>query len=54
MGELESQLWRAGSPDRDDRNVMFLNPIADELHDDIEGRQAAAAAGLRALVGPDV
>jgi transcriptional regulator with XRE-family HTH domain len=34
--------------------AIFLDPIARELYDDIEGRQAAAVAGLRAFVGPDV
>ena len=34
--------------------AIFLDPIAGELYDDIEGRQAAAAAGLRAFAGPDV
>jgi hypothetical protein len=32
--------------------AMFLDPIASELYDDIEGRQAAAVAGLRAFTGP--
>ena len=34
--------------------AIFLDPIARELYDDIEGRQAAAVAGLRAFVGSDV
>ncbi len=35
--------------------AIFLDPIVPELVDeDIEGRRAAAAAGLRALAGPDV
>jgi transcriptional regulator with XRE-family HTH domain len=34
--------------------AIFLDPIARELYDDIEGRQGAAVAGLRAFVGPDV
>ncbi len=34
--------------------AIFLDPVARELYDDIEGRQAAAAAGLRAFAGPDV
>jgi transcriptional regulator with XRE-family HTH domain len=34
--------------------AVFLDPIAREIYDDIEGRQAAAAAGLRAFAGPDV
>jgi transcriptional regulator with XRE-family HTH domain len=33
---------------------VFLDPIARELYDDIERRQAAAVAGLRAYAGPDV
>ncbi len=34
--------------------AIFLDPIARELYDDIEGRQAGAAASLRAFAGPDV
>ncbi|HUR03746.1 MAG TPA: helix-turn-helix transcriptional regulator, partial [Nonomuraea sp.] len=34
--------------------ATFLDPIADQLYDDIEARRAAAAAGLRAFAGPDV
>jgi transcriptional regulator with XRE-family HTH domain len=34
--------------------AIFLDPIADELYDDLEARRAAAAAGLRAFAGPDV
>src|SRR5439155_4166916 len=33
--------------------AIFLDPIARELYGDIEDRQAAAAAGLRAFAGPD-
>jgi transcriptional regulator with XRE-family HTH domain len=34
--------------------AIFLDPVAREIYDDIERRQAAAAAGLRAFAGPDV
>jgi transcriptional regulator with XRE-family HTH domain len=34
--------------------AIFLDPIARELYDDIEGRRAAAVASLRALAGPEV
>jgi transcriptional regulator with XRE-family HTH domain len=35
-------------------HAVFLDPSARELYDDIEGRQAAAAAALRAFAGPNV
>jgi hypothetical protein len=35
-------------------HAVFLDPAARELYDDIEGRQAAAAAALRAFAGPNV
>jgi transcriptional regulator with XRE-family HTH domain len=34
--------------------AAFLDPMADQLYDDIEARRAAAVAGLRAYAGPDV
>ena len=34
--------------------AIFLDPHAPELYEDIEGRQAAAVASLRAFAGPDV
>jgi transcriptional regulator with XRE-family HTH domain len=34
--------------------AAFLDPIAGELYDDLDGLQAGAAASLRAFAGPDV
>ena len=34
--------------------TLFLDPVARDVYDDIEARQAGAVASLRALAGPDV
>jgi transcriptional regulator with XRE-family HTH domain len=33
---------------------VFLNPLARELYDDVEARQASVTATLRGFIGPDV
>jgi MmyB-like transcription regulator ligand binding domain/Helix-turn-helix domain len=52
--ELATAVLPLVVPGNDFVRAVFLDPVARELYDDIEGRQAAAVAGLRAFVGSDV
>jgi transcriptional regulator with XRE-family HTH domain len=52
--ELATALLPVLTPGNNFVRAIFLDPVAGELYDDLDARQAAAAAGLRALAGPDV
>jgi transcriptional regulator with XRE-family HTH domain len=52
--ELATAVLPVLAPGNNFIRAIFLDPIAPELYDDIEARQAAAVGGLRAYAGPDV
>jgi transcriptional regulator with XRE-family HTH domain len=52
--ELATAVFPLLAPGNNFVRAVFLDPTAGELYDDIETRQAAAVAALRAYAGPDV
>ena len=52
--ELATALLPMMAPGTNFVRMAFLDPSARQLYEDIDARQAAAVAGLRAYAGPDV